>query len=193
MGVMDDAEHVEPADIAEWSDWLARNHADAPGAWLVTPRSRTGRQTVDYESAVVEALRFGWVDSTTRTLDAERGMMWFSPRRPTSGWAGSNKRRIERLRAEGRLEPAGEAAVRVAQENGSWNLLDDVERLVVPADLAAALDALPGARAHWDRCSPSARRMALTWIVQAKRPETRARRVTATAERSAAGEPLGPG
>ena len=159
----------------------------------MTPRSRTGPQTVDYKIAVVEALRFGWVDSTTRTLDAERGMMWFSPRRPTSGWAGSNKRRIERLRAEGRLEPAGEAAVRVAHENGSWSLLDDVERLVVPDDFAAALDALPGARAYWDRCSPSARRMALTWIVQAKRPETRARRVSATAERAAAGKPLGPG
>lgn len=190
---MDEAERFEPASAAQWSDWLAANHAHVKGVWLVTPRSRTGRVTVDYETAVVEALRFGWVDSTTRTLDAERGMMWFSPRRPGSGWASSNKRRIETLRAEGRLEAAGEAAVRVAQENGSWNLLDDVERLVVPADLAEALEARPGAQGYWEEASPSSRRMALTWIVQAKRAGTRARRVSLTADRAAAGEPLAPG
>ncbi len=193
MGVMDEAERFEPASAEQWSAWLAANHADVRGVWLVTPRSRTGRVTVDYETAVVEALRFGWVDSTTRTLDAERGMMWFSPRKPGSGWASSNKRRIEMLREQGRLETAGEAAVRVAQENGSWHLLDDVERLVVPADLAEALEARPGAQAHWDEATPSSRRMALTWIVQAKRAATRAKRVTMTADRAAAGEPLAPG
>jgi uncharacterized protein YdeI (YjbR/CyaY-like superfamily) len=189
---MDEAEQFEPATVGEWSDWLARQHDRAPGVWLVTPRRASDRQPVDYETAVVEALRFGWVDSTTKTLDETRGMMWFSPRRPTSGWASSNKARIERLRAEGRLEPAGEAAVRVAQENGSWTLLDDVESLVVPDDLGEALDARPGARAWWDSRSPSARRMALTWIVQAKRDDTRQRRVTATAERAAHQQPLPP-
>jgi uncharacterized protein YdeI (YjbR/CyaY-like superfamily) len=191
MGVMDDAERFEPAGVQEWSDWLARNHADARGVWLVTPRSRTGRVTVDYESAVVEALRFGWVDATTKSLDDDRGMMWFSPRNPRSGWASSNKRRIEQLRKAGRLEPAGEAAVRVAQENGSWDLLNDVEALVVPEDLAAAL-ADRQAREHWDAATPSSRRMALGWLVQAKRPETRARRVTQLAERAAEGSPLMP-
>ena len=193
VGVMDDAEHVEPADAAEWSDWLARNHAVARGVWLVTPRSRTRSQTVDYETAITEALRFGWVDSTTRTLDSERGMMWFSPRRPTSGWAGTNKRRIEQLRAEGRLEAAGEAAVAAAMENGSWTLLDDVERLVVPDDLDAALAAQPGARPHWDGCSASARKAALTWLVQAKRADTRERRVVLIASRAAEGQLLPPG
>jgi uncharacterized protein YdeI (YjbR/CyaY-like superfamily) len=189
---MDEAERFQPANVAEWSAWLAHHHAAAPGVWLVTPRRATGRSTVDYETAVVEALRYGWVDSTTRTAD-ELQLMWFSPRRATSGWASSNKRRVERLRAEGRLEPAGEDAVRVAQENGSWTLLDDVERLVVPEDLAAALAALPGAREHWDRCSPSSRRMALTWVVLAKRRETRGRRITVIAERAAAGAQLPPG
>ena len=189
---MDDAELVEPADVGEWSAWLAANHAVARGAWLVTAR-RAEERTVDYEDAVVEALRYGWVDATNKTLDEHRAMMWFAPRRPGSGWASSNKRRIERLRAEGRLEPAGEAAVRAALANGSWTMLDDVERLVVPQDLAAALAAAPGAREHWDGCSPSARRAALTWIVQAKRAETRERRVTAVAERAADGLSLPPG
>jgi uncharacterized protein YdeI (YjbR/CyaY-like superfamily) len=189
---MDDAERVEPADLGEWAAWLAANHAVARGAWLVTAR-RADERSVDYEDAVVEALRYGWVDATNKTLDEHRAMMWFAPRRPGSGWASSNKRRIERLRAEGRLEPAGEAAVEVAQANGSWTLLDDVERLVVPDDLAAALAAAPGAREHWDGCSPSARRMALAWIVQAKRAQTRERRVTAVAARAAEGQPPMPG
>ena len=190
---MDEAERLEPGDVDAWSDWLARHHASARGVWLVTPRSAAARATLDYETAVTEALRYGWVDSTTRTLDVERSMMWFSPRSPTSGWASSNKRRIERLRAEGRMEPAGEAAVSVAQENGSGSMLDDVERLVVPGDLAAALAAAAGARESWDERSPSSRRMALTWIVQAKRTETRQRRISVVVERAADGQPLMPG
>ena len=193
MGVMDDAERFEPETPEEWSQWLARNHGVARGVWLVTPRRSSGRVTVDYETAVVEALRFGWIDSTARPLDAERGMQWFSPRRPTSVWASSNKRRIERLRAEGRLEPAGEEAVRVARENGSWSRYDDVERLVVPDDLAGALAAAPGARDTWDRSTESARRMALAWIAQARRPDTRQRRIDATVERVADGRSPSPG
>jgi uncharacterized protein YdeI (YjbR/CyaY-like superfamily) len=190
---MDEAEQLEPSDVLGWSEWLERNHATARGVWLVTPRTAAAPATVDYETAVSEALRYGWVDSTTRTLDAERSMMWFSPRSPTSGWASSNKRRIERLRAEGRLERAGEAAVAVALENGSWSMLDDVERLVVPDDLAVALSGRGGARESWDGRSPSSRRMALTWLVQAKRAATRERRIAALVERAAGGEPLMPG
>ena len=115
-------------------------------------------------------------------------MQWFGPRKPTSGWARSNKRRIERLRTEGRLEPAGERAVRIAHENGTWTMYDDVDRLGVPPDLDAALAARPGAREAWDGFSPSSRREALAWIVQAKRPETRWRRVEETAEKAARGE-----
>jgi uncharacterized protein YdeI (YjbR/CyaY-like superfamily) len=188
MGVMDDAERFEPATAQEWADWLARNHDRAAGVWLVTPRRTTGRQTVDYDTAVVEALRFGWVDATVRTLDEDRAMQWFAARKPTSGWASSNKQRIERLRAEGRLEPAGERAVRVAHENGTWTMYDEVEALVVPPDLAAALGARPGAREAWDAFSPSARRLMLTWVVQAKRAETRQKRVLEIAERAAHGE-----
>jgi uncharacterized protein YdeI (YjbR/CyaY-like superfamily) len=188
MGVMDDAERFEPATVAEWSDWLARNHDRAPGVWLVTPRRAAGERTVDYDTAVVEALRYGWVDATVRTLDEHRSMQWFAPRKPTSGWARSNKLRIERLRAEGRLEPAGERAVRVAHENGTWSMYDDVEALVVPPDLADALAGRPGAREAWDGFSPSARRLMLVWLVQAKRPETRARRILEIADKAAAGE-----
>jgi uncharacterized protein YdeI (YjbR/CyaY-like superfamily) len=143
---------------------------------------------VDYDSAVVEALRFGWVDATVKTLDEHRSMQWFAPRKPTSGWASSNKKRIQRLRAEGRLEAAGERAVEVAHQNGTWTMYDDVESLVVPSDLEAALDAHPGAREAWDGFSPSARRLMLVWVVQAKRAGTRQKRVRDVAENAARGE-----
>ena len=189
---MEDAERFEPRDVEDWSEWLAHNHDVAGGVWLVTPRHSSSHVTVDYESAVTEALRYGWIDSTIRSLDSERGMQWFSPRRANSAWAASNKRRIERLRAEGRLEPAGEAAVRLAQENGSWSMYDDVERLVVPDDLAAALSDAD-AREAWDSSTPSARRLALAWIVQAKRAPTRERRVAATVDRVSRGQSPTPG
>lgn len=190
MGVYEDAERVEPASVEEWSGWLARHHADRSGVWLVGPR-RAALRAVDYDTAVVEALRYGWVDSVQRPLDEDRSMQWFAPRRPGSGWARSNKLRIERLEREGRLEPAGRAAVEAARANGAWSLFDEVDTLIVPDDLAAALAAHPGAREQFDAFPPSARRSILAWIVMAKRPTTRERRVREAAEKAARGERAG--
>lgn len=188
MGVLDDAERIEPATVAEWSAWLATHHARPGGVWLVT-RRRAADRAFGYEESVVEALRYGWVDSTARTLDDERSMLWFSPRRATSLWTRPNKLRVAALEAAGRLEPAGRAAVEEARADGRWSLLDQVEDRVVPADLAAALAQRAGAREGWDALTPSAQKRSLTWIVTAKRAATRAARVAETAERAARGEP----
>lgn len=188
MGKLDDAERFEPAGIDEWGAWLGRHHGTATGVWLVTAKKATGRQAFDYDAAVTEALRFGWVDSVQRRVDDERSMLWFSPRRPRSGWSRPNKMRLERLEAEGRLEPAGREAVKRARANGAWDLLVDVEDEVVPEDLAAAFDERPGSREQWDRFPPGVRRSILGWIVQAKRAETRRRRVAETADKAARGE-----
>jgi uncharacterized protein YdeI (YjbR/CyaY-like superfamily) len=115
-------------------------------------------------------------------------MLWMSPRKRGSGWARTNKARIERLLADGLMAPAGLAMIEEAKRDGSWTLLDDVENLVVPDDLAAALDAHPGARDRWEGLSRSVRRAALEQIVLAKRPETRAKRVAETARLTAEGE-----
>jgi uncharacterized protein YdeI (YjbR/CyaY-like superfamily) len=95
---------------------------------------------------------------------------------------------VARLSAAGLMLPAGLAVVDRAKASGAWTLLDDVENLVIPDDLSVALEGAPPARANWDAFSPTARRMMLHWIAQAKRPETRARRVAATAERAARNE-----
>ena len=191
MGVQDDAERFEPASAEEWGRWLAEHHADTPGVWLVSARREADRG-FGYEAAIVEALRWGWVDSTKRPLDEHRSMMWYAPRRRGSVWTRRNKERVSRLQAEGRMEAAGAAAVAAARTSGMWTLMDPVEDRVVPDDLADALAARPGAREHWDALTPSAQKQVLAWIVMAKRPETRAARVVAAAEAAERGEPARP-
>lgn len=188
MGVQDVAERFEPAGLEDWAAWLAAHHADTPGVWLVTPKASSGRRTFDYEAGILEALRYGWVDSTQRTVDDERTMMWYAPRRPGSVWTRNNKQRVARLEAEGRMEPAGAAAVAAARASGMWTLMDDVEDLVVPDDLAEEFARYDGSRAHWDGFSPSARKQMLGWIALAKRADTRRQRVEETARRAALGE-----
>jgi len=174
-----------PFDRAGWRAWLIANHATSSGVHLVSWRRASGRTSVAYEEAVEEALCVGWIDSVAGRLDEERSLQWFSPRRSTSGWARTNKARVERLIAAGLMLPAGLDAIDEAKRNGSWTRLDDVENLVVPDDLAAALAANPPARERWDAFTRSRRRALLDWISQAKRPETRARRIAEAAEHAA--------
>jgi uncharacterized protein YdeI (YjbR/CyaY-like superfamily) len=174
----EDADRVHPETVQEWGDWLARNHERDTGVWLTTWRPATGRPAPSYEDAVTEALRFGWIDSKAGKGDDERAELWFSPRRRGSAWARTNKARIERLESQGRLAPAGRRVIEAAKADGSWALLDDVEKLVVPDDLSAAFDAHPGSREHWDAFPPSARRGILEWIApgQARRDPGQAHR-----------------
>jgi uncharacterized protein YdeI (YjbR/CyaY-like superfamily) len=184
----DDAPAVHADDRATWRAWLEAHHATARGVWLVTWRARSGQPTLSYEAAIEEALCFGWVDGTGGHVDDERGKLYFAPRRPRSVWAASNKARVERLIREGRMTPAGLAAIERAQRNGSWEVLDSSERLEVPGDLAAALDARPPAAANFAAFPPSARKMLLGWIATARRPETRAARIAEIAEAAARDE-----
>ncbi|MGV8965273.1 MAG: YdeI/OmpD-associated family protein [Cellulomonas sp.] len=186
---MDDAaDRVHPETADAWRAWLVENHTRTAGVWFVSWKKHTGRPVVPYDAAVTEALAFGWIDSKAATLDDARAMLWYSPRRPKSAWSRPNKERVARLLAEGRMAPAGQRMVDLAQASGTWSLLDDVENLIVPDDLAEAFDALPGAAAHWESFPRSVRRGILEWIVQAKRPETRANRVRETADRAVRGE-----
>ena len=179
---------VHPLTRAAWRAWLIANHATSVGVHLVTWRKATGRPALAYGEAVEEALCVGWVDSVAGKLDQERSILWFTKRRPKSGWSRPNKERVERLILEGLMLPTGLAAIEEAKRRGTWSLLDEVEDLVVPDDLAAAFTANPPARVHWDAFSRSGRRGILEWIIQAKRPETRARRVQQTATLAARNE-----
>ncbi|WP_146847071.1 YdeI/OmpD-associated family protein [Cellulomonas terrae] len=185
MAGRDDAPQVHAETVEEWREWLLAHHATESGAWLVSWKTPTGKPSVKYELAVEEALCVGWIDSAGRTLDDERRALWFTRRKPGSGWARTNKERIVRLEAEGRMLPAGRAVIDAAKADGSWTLLDDVENLIVPDDLAAAFERHPGSRQNFDAFPPSARRAILEWIVQAKRETTRAARLEETARLAA--------
>lgn len=176
MGALDDGERVTAADAAEWRSWLEANHARAAGVWLLNVR-RADADGIGYEGAVRQALCFGWIDGPVRTFDDGSMGQWFSPRRPSSGWAATNKARVAELEAAGQLAPAGIRAIETAKANGAWTMLDGPESLIEPGDLSAALDAAPAARERWDGFPPSARKLGLTQIATAKRAETRASRI----------------
>jgi len=185
--VSDSYAQLEVETRAQWRDWLARHHATSPGVWLVTWKKASGRPYLAYDDIVEEALAFGWVDSQPKTVDGQRSARLLTPRKPGSNWSRLNKQRVEHLIAAGRMQPAGLAAVAAAKANGRWTALDQAETLAEPDDLAAALDADPAARRHWDAFPRSARRAILEWIGNARTAATRQARIERTADDAARG------
>lgn len=188
MGALDDGVKVAAVDAAEWGRWLEENHTVSRGAWLLRGRGADAGRYVGYEEAICEALCFGWIDGPVRVFDEVSSGLWFAPRRAMSGWAATNKARIARLEAEGRLRPAGIRALEVARANGAWEILDGPEAGIEPPELAAALDAAPAARANWDAFPPSSRKFGLTQIAMAVRPQTREARIAKIVADAAAGK-----
>lgn len=176
MGALDDGERLSAADAATWRSWLEENHARVAGVWLLNVRGKDVGG-VGYEDAVRQALCFGWIDGPVRTFEDRSVGQWFSPRRPASGWAATNKARIADLEAAGLLAAAGIRALHVAKANGAWEMLDGPEAGIEPAELTAALDASPAARAQWDAFPLSVKKMGLTHIASARRAETRTARI----------------
>jgi uncharacterized protein YdeI (YjbR/CyaY-like superfamily) len=176
---------------AAWRAWLERNHDTAKEIWLVYYKKGAGKTAITYEEALGEALCFGWIDSTVRRLDAERYMQRYTPRNLNSVWSESNKARVKKLIAEGRMREAGYAKIRAAKRCGAWKSLDKVESLETPPDLLAALAARPSARAKFDHLAPSQKKLWILWIVSAKRTETRIRRIAAAGEWIEAGRKIG--
>ena len=171
---------LEPVSRAELRSWLAENHTTSRGVRLAVGKKGNTVTALTYDDAVEEGLAFGWIDSTAGRLDEHRYTVQFTPRRRGSVWAKSNKERVARLAAAGLMTPAGLAAVTAAQADGSWDLLTSVDALIVPPDLADALDTA-GVAEKFATLSASERRQALFWVASAKRPETRVKRIEATA------------
>ncbi|MGL4322081.1 MAG: YdeI/OmpD-associated family protein [Paracoccaceae bacterium] len=175
MGAADDAPVLTIRTRAELRDWLAANHATAKSVWLATFK-RHHPDYLAYEPQVEELLCWGWIDSVTRALDADRSMILIAPRNPKSAWSAINKAHVERARASGAMTPAGEAKIAIALANGQWDFLNDVDALIAPDDLLAAL-AAAGQRAFWDSTPKSVRRGTLEWIKTAKTAPTREKRI----------------
>jgi len=180
---------VAAPDAATWRRWLEENHDSADAVWLVFFKKGSDRPSVAWGDAVDEALCFGWIDSKVQKLDDISYRQYWTRRKPNSVWSKINKDKIRLLTNEGRMKPAGLASVAAAKENGSWTIMDGPDAGVVPDDLAAALVAAgPGAEATFAGFSSSTKRAALYWLVSAKRPDTRTRRIADIADRAARGK-----
>jgi uncharacterized protein YdeI (YjbR/CyaY-like superfamily) len=182
---------VRAGDRAAWRVWLEKHHAGARGVWLVRPRREAGA-TLDYDALVEEALCFGWVDGRVQPIDDVEMMQLLTPRKRGSAWARSNKDRVARLEASGRMAEAGRRVVEAAQADGSWSRYDSAEALEMPPDLTTALAADGSAATHFAGFSDAAKRAILRWLIDAKRPETRAKRIAETVRLAAKNERAGP-
>ena len=183
----DDLELFHPRTRRAWRQWLSTHHASSPGVWLVVDKASSGNKTLAYDAIVEEALCFGWIDGKANSIDDATFRVMYKPRNPRSGWSAVNKRRVARLTAEGLMAPAGLAKIEEAKRNGSWSKLDAAESLVVPDDLGKALRANKRAATNYEAWAPSSRKVLLTWITSAKRPETREKRVAEVVRRAARG------
>lgn len=182
----DSAPRLTLSSRSKWRSWLEKNGAKSNGVWLVVAKKHA--EGVHYEEAVEEALCFGWIDSNVRRLNEDSYIQWYSPRKPASAWSESNKKRVQKLIREGRMTEAGLRAVRAGKKSGSWNRLDAVERLEVPLDLTAALAKNKRAASNFHKLAPSHKKQYIYWITEAKREETRQRRIGETVKLLASGK-----
>jgi uncharacterized protein YdeI (YjbR/CyaY-like superfamily) len=167
------------ANREEWRAWLEAHHASDREAWLLHSRAHAPRQYLSLAEGVEEALCFGWIDGMLNPIDEQTYALRYSPRQPGSIWSMRNQERVERLIAQGRMTPAGLAAVEAAQANGEWQAAQAREAVNnLPADLEAALAAhdLLEAFSAWPA---SQKKQYLHWLEIARRPNTRQRRLRA--------------
>jgi uncharacterized protein YdeI (YjbR/CyaY-like superfamily) len=180
MGIQD-REHLEAASAKDLSDWLEVNHHSSPGLWVVTHKKATGKPAPTYDEIVRTVLCFGWVDSISGKVDADRSKLYVSPRKPNSAWSQSNKERVDQLIAAGLMRPAGLAKIELAKATGAWSLIDGAQNAEIPDDLAAEFERLPGSREYFEAFPRGVRKQILEWITQAKTDETRQKRIVETA------------
>jgi len=166
-------------DVAAWRRWLRTNHARSDGVWLVMAKKGTTTPTsLTYDEALDEALCYGWIDGQARSRDATTRLQRWTPRRKRSNWSKRNTGIAERLIKEGRMQPAGLAEIERAKGDGRWAAAYAGPATVeVPEELSAALRARPRAKAMFEILSSQNRYAVLYRIHDAKRPETRARRI----------------
>lgn len=180
---MSKTETVTVKSRAALRAWLEANHANTSSIWLATYKKHHPNY-LPWGEAVEELLCWGWVDGQVAALDADRVKRRVAPRDENSTWSAVNKEIVARMRAEGRMTPAGEAKIAAAEANGMWHFLDDVERLEMPQDLAEALGDL---RLVWDGWPRTVKRGTLAWIKTAKTQPTREKRITDVVDSARAG------
>lgn len=173
-------ETIYAVDRSAWREWLSVNYSAAIGVWLVYYKVSSGKPSIRYPEAVKEALCFGWIDSKVNSIDVDRYMQIFTPRKPKSVWSKLNKQYVEELIEQGLMTEAGLSKIEAAKQDGSWESLDAIEALIVPLDLQEAIAINEIASQNFEAFSNTTKKIILTWISSAKRTETRQKRIEQT-------------
>ncbi|MEM9945547.1 MAG: YdeI/OmpD-associated family protein [Cyanobacteria bacterium P01_D01_bin.36] len=184
MPKMEELEKVEVASSQELRQWFEEHYAQTESIWLVTYKKNVPNKYVANRQVVDEVLCFGWMDGRKMKLDGERTMQLLSPRK-TQHWSKTYKDRVAELEKAGRMHSSGLKSIEISKENGMWDFLNDVDALIKPDDLVAALEEHSSALENYEAFPDSAKRDILRWIKVAKRPETRAKRILKTAQLAA--------
>ncbi len=182
-----DIETFCPKSQEEWRNWLKENHRSKPSIWLIYYRSSTKIPSLTWSEAVDEALCYGWIDSTKKTIDKERYKQYFTRRKPNSTWSKVNKEKVAKLIQSGRMTKAGMDCIFTAKQNGSWVLLDEVEALIIPEDLKQTMRKFEGSQEYFNGLSKSVKKILLYWVMSARKAETRQKRILEIAENGAKG------
>jgi uncharacterized protein YdeI (YjbR/CyaY-like superfamily) len=191
VGADDGLPRIPFPSAAEWEQWLDDNHAVSEGVWIKIAKKDAGTESVRYPEVLETALCFGWIDGRREALDERYFLQRFTPRRPRSRWSRINREKAERLMADGRMRAAGLAEVERARADGRWeSAYEGQKSITVPDDLQRELDARPKAKAFFAALSSQNRYAILYRLHEAKKPETRARRLAKFVAMLEAGEAI---
>jgi len=179
---MKDVEDYYPYDKKDWRRWLELNHNKKDAVWLIFYKKKSSNFNLSWSESVDEALCFGWIDSTKRTIDGEKYKQYFSKRKTKSNWSKINKVKVKTLIDQGLMEEEGYKSIEIAKKNGTWTILDGVEALIIPEDLKEEFGNYEGSIEYFSSLSRSVKKMLLHWVVSAKRKETRKKRILEVVE-----------
>ncbi|MCC9042959.1 YdeI/OmpD-associated family protein [Myroides sp. M-43] len=171
-----------PQSRKDWRQWLENNHQSKQSIWLVYYNKQSMIPSISWREAVDEALCFGWIDSKTKKVDDSSFIQYFSKRKPKSIWSKINKEIVQLLIDNNRMTKAGFESIEIAKQNGSWSILDEVEELIIPDDLEIAFNRHNGSKDYFLSLSKSTKKIILSWIVLAKRQETKQKRIDEVVE-----------
>lgn len=183
--MMQEIEIFYPADTRAWREWLIENHQTKQAVWIVFHKKNSKKKSITWSEAVDVALCFGWIDSKKISIDSETSHQYFSKRKPKSTWSKINKQKVIDLIESGLMHDAGHMSIQTAKKNGSWTLLDEVEELIIPKDLEAEFATKAHAKEFFLSLSKSVKKAILQWIVLARQPQVRQKRITEIVEAAA--------
>lgn len=167
-------------NVKEWRQWLEKNHQSEKSVWLIIYHKSSTTPSVYYEEAVEQAICFGWIDSIAHKRDDESKYQFFAIRKPKSNWSKANRERAEKMIQAGQMTESGQKLIDFAKKTGTWEALVDVQNAVIPPDLQKLFDKNKTAYKNFLAFPPSSKRIILEWILNAKKPETRQKRIEET-------------